>query len=119
MQNLASPAIASFGTKIGPHALSYNSSMGHSGSAHRRLGPELAHHEVGRDRLSTSDLSTDVPALWYASFGPGLAGHESTLSHSSAVLARVVGLGHLQYVHLACPDPVSYTHLTLPTIYSV
>jgi len=56
MQNLASQAIASFGSKIGPYALSYNSPMGHSGSPHRRLGPELAHHEVGRDRLSTSDL---------------------------------------------------------------
>jgi len=56
MQNLASQAIASFGSKIGPYALSYNSPMGHSGSPHRRLGPELAHHEVGRDRLSTSVL---------------------------------------------------------------
>src|SRR5665213_1632674 len=38
-----------------------------------------------------------------------------------AVLTEVVGLTHLEEVYeaMGSPDTVSYTHLTLPTIYSV
>ena len=74
------------------------------GTLDGRLGSELAHHENGRDRISAPHLSLHLLADWHPRAGPGAVGHESALSHSSTLLARALGVGHLQHVHLARHD---------------
>ena len=75
--------------------------MGAVGASHLGMGPELACFETGRHGFSTADISDALLAHWHTGLGIGPLGHEGAFSNSQTVLARIVGAGHFQHVHLA------------------
>src|SRR5680860_1792199 len=66
--------------------------------------------DAGRDALCRRLLTSQVPRI-----GPSFRRSRSSWAGVCAVNAS----RHSQRSQLAPPAPVSYTHLTLPTIYSV
>ena len=85
------------------------------GSSHRCLGPELAHHEDGRDRVSTPHLSQFVYVVRASAARVGVVFSEGFVSHSAYVLARTVHPVIFQYARVARLGPVSLVRAMLAT----
>ena len=79
-----------------------------------------SHHGIGDEELGGSALGRFIPStLWSEGDGSTPGPYFTPMVSARNLAAEINRVAHIAAVGTDHPDSVSYTHLTLPTIYSV